>query len=119
MSDGGQRYWVELVGNVIVARVRGTPNIELIRACHERVIDLANSTGCRRVMYDALEMERPPVDTVLKQQQLTPDLHRLSARIALVVPNASIAYLGRLAFGDGDHRVFYNDIAGAFEWLTR
>ncbi|MBC7983927.1 MAG: hypothetical protein H7Y02_08740 [Candidatus Obscuribacterales bacterium] len=38
-------------------------------------------------------------------------------RRAIVVTNTPIAYLGRLAFGDGDYRVFYNDIAGAIEWL--
>jgi hypothetical protein len=52
----------------------------------------------------------------------SPDLH-LSAdsapRRAIVVPNTKLAYLARLAFADefGDNRVFYNDMAEAFEWL--
>lgn len=115
-SDGG--IWVELVGNVIVARARGTLTAELIRECQKRVLQLANSTGCRRIMYDALEIQRPAVEIALTQQELTPALRQLSARIAVVVPNSAIAYLGRIAFHGGDHRVFYNDIAGAFEWLS-
>jgi hypothetical protein len=35
-----------------------------------------------------------------------------------VVPTAKLAYLARLAFGEGDYRVFYNDIAAALKWLT-
>lgn len=116
MSQGS--IWVDLVGNVIVARARGTLTAELLHECQTRVVALANSTGCRRIMYDALEIERPPVEVALTQQQLTPELRKLSARIAVVVPNSAIAYLGRIAFHDGDHRVFYNDIAGAFEWLN-
>ena len=30
----------------------------------------------------------------------------------------TLAYLARLAFGEGDYRVFYNDIVGAVLWLT-
>jgi hypothetical protein len=28
-----------------------------------------------------------------------------------------LAYLARLAFGEGDYRVFHNDIAAAVKWL--
>src|SRR5689334_3178422 len=99
MGESAGSSWVELVGNVVVARVRGAPDGPLVRACHERVIELVKATGCRRIMYDALEMARPPVEVALTQQELTPELHKLSLRIALVVPNTGIAYLGRLAFG--------------------
>jgi hypothetical protein len=34
------------------------------------------------------------------------------------VPNTGIAYLARLAFGEANHRVFYNDIAAAVAWLS-
>lgn len=118
MKEPEGSIWVDLVGNVIVARARGVLTPDLIRDCQARVVALANSSGCRRIMYDALEIERPPVEVALAQQQLTSELRSLSARIALVVPNAAVAYLGRIAFHEGDHRVFYNDIAGAFVWLS-
>jgi hypothetical protein len=34
------------------------------------------------------------------------------------VPDTKLAYLARLAFGDGDYRVFYDDRAAAVRWLT-
>ena len=37
---------------------------------------------------------------------------------AIVVPDSKLAYLARLAFGEGDYRVFYDDIVGAVRWLT-
>lgn len=119
MNHDAGHLWVELVGDVIVARVRGMPTVELIQACQGRVLSLLQDTGCRRVLYDALEMERPPVDIAVVQQGLTSNLKAHSARIALVVPNTALAYLARLAFGESDHRVFYNDIAGAFAWLAQ
>lgn len=34
------------------------------------------------------------------------------------MPNSRLAYLARLAFGEGDYRVFYNDIVAAAKWLS-
>ena len=81
-------------------------------------MELQSDTGCKRVMYDALELERPPLQTVLAQQALTPALKYMGVKVAIVVPNTEIAYLSRLAFGEASHRVFYNDIAAAALWLT-
>jgi len=36
---------------------------------------------------------------------------------AIVVPNTRVAYLARIAFGEGDYRVFYNDFLAAIRWL--
>ena len=46
--------------------------------------------------------------------------HRVieKTRRAIVVPNTRLAYLARLAFGEGDYRVFYSDIAAAVVWLS-
>ena len=71
-SKPGQ-LWVEPVGNIVVARVRGMPTADLIRECQSRVVALRIDTGCCRVMYDALELERPPIEIVLTQQALTDD----------------------------------------------
>lgn len=37
----------------------------------------------------------------------------LRLRRAIVVPTAKLTYLARLAFAEGDYRVFYNDLAAA------
>jgi hypothetical protein len=117
-TQEGGRLWVEPVGSIIVARVRGRPTAELIRECQSRVVALRRDTGCHRIMYDALELERPPIEIVLTQQALTEDLKDSGIKIAIVVPNTSIAYLARLAFGEANHRVFYNDISAAVLWLS-
>jgi hypothetical protein len=100
------QLWVEPVGGLIIARVRGQPTESLLRECQDRVL------------YDALEMESPPVDVPLAQRQLDEALGALRLRRAIVVPDTRLAYLARLAFGDGEYRVFYNDMAAAVQWLS-
>lgn len=116
------QLWVEPVGNLIIARVRGQPTEELLRDCQARVIQLARDTPdaeVHRVLYDALEMESPPVDVPLAQRELDEALGSVRLRRAIVVPNTRLAYLARLAFGEGDYRVFYNDITAAVTWLSK
>ena len=116
------QLWVEPVGNLIIARVRGQPTEELLRDCQQRVIQIAldsRDAGVHNVLYDALEMESPPVDVPLAQRALDEALGGLQLRRAIVVPNTRLAYLARLAFGEGDYRVFYNDIIAAVAWLSR
>jgi hypothetical protein len=110
--------WVELSGELIIARVRGEPTIELLRNCQEQVIQLAREAGRSRVLYDVLEMYPPHVDVPWSQRELDEKLGDLKLRRAIVVPTSKLAYLARLAFGEGDYRVFYNDIAAAIRWLT-
>ncbi len=110
--------WVELSGNIVIARVRGEPSEALIRETQERVLVFLQDTAHRRVLYDALEMDPPTVEVTLVQQRLSEDIHKLGARIALLVPNSRLAYLARLGFGSGNYRVFYNDLAAAIAWLT-
>ncbi len=109
--------WVEPVGGIIIARIRGMVTAELIRECEMRIVALQADTGCDRILYDALELERPPIDAVLVQQALTAALKNARVKIAIVVPNTAIAYLARLAFGEANHRVFYNDLTNAALWL--
>jgi hypothetical protein len=116
--------WVEPVGSVIVARLRGRPTAEMLRECEQRVFDLARDTQQVRVLYDALELEPPEIELVLLQQRLDTDkqasLHAASLRTAILVPNTRIAYLARIAFGhagEGNYRVFYNDFGAALQWL--
>lgn len=117
MPASPESLWVELVGSIIVARIRGIPSEALIRECQARVISLLNDTGCKKVMYDALELDNPTVEIALAQQPLTAVLKEASMRIAIVVSSTKTAYLARLAFGEGNHRVFYNDITSASRWL--
>jgi hypothetical protein len=70
------------------------------------------------VLYDALEMTPPPVDVPWAQRELDAQLGGVRLRRAIVVPDSKLAFLARLAFGDGDYRVFYDDRVAAVRWLT-
>ncbi len=109
--------WVELSGGIIIARFRGEATEALLKEVQERVLVLLKDTTRRKVLYDALEMEPPTVELTLVQQQLSEEIHKLGAKVALLVPNSRLAYLSRLAFGSANHRVFYNDLGEAISWL--
>ncbi|HEY8360742.1 MAG TPA: hypothetical protein VIL30_25065 [Ramlibacter sp.] len=111
--------WVELAGDLILARLRGEPSPDMLRECQDRVLLLASESGRSRVLYDVLEMTPPPVEVTFVQRELdqAPDAARL--RRAIVVPNSRLAYLARLAFGEGDYRVFYGDMVAAVHWLSK
>jgi|SRR5581483_3235203 len=115
MSD---QLWVELVGDLVIARIRGEPTVALLQECQRQVLFLARDAGRAKVLYDALEMTPPPVDVPWSQRELDQQLDGVQLRRAIVVPNSKLAYLARLAFGEGDYRVFYNDIVEAVQWLS-
>lgn len=113
-----QQLWIESVGGIIVARMRGEMSEPMMLEAHQRVLSIATETGQTKVIYDALELAAPGIDLVVMQQKLLEsEPGSLTLRRALVVPNSRLAYLARLAFGEGEHRVFYNDLAAAFNWL--
>lgn len=112
------QLWVEPVGGILIARLRGVPTEELLRECQNRVLLLVSETGRNRVLYDALELELPSVDPALIQQKLESEMNpSIRLRRAIVVPNTRVAFLARIAFGEGDYRVFYSDMGAAMRWL--
>ncbi len=113
-----RQLWVEPVGDIIMARVRGVPTEALLRECQERILTLVQDTGQGRILYDGLEMEVPPIEVPISQWQLDEDIGAIELRRAIVVPNTRLAYLARIAFGEGNYRVFYNDMTSALGWLS-
>lgn len=113
-----QRVWVELSGDIIVARLRGAMTEEDLAAIQAEVVLLLSESGRFRVLYDALEMEPPTAELAVAQQPNSEDLRRRGVRAAILVPNTRVAYAARLAFGEGNYRVVYNDLAEAIRWLT-
>lgn len=111
--------WVEVVGDIIVARMRGEPNEQLLRECQEQVLFLVQDAGRGKVLYDALEMETPPLAVPWAQRELDASLGPVRLRRAIVVPNSKLALLARVAFGEGDYQVFYNDFLAAVRWLAQ
>lgn len=112
-----EQLWVEPVGNLIIARLRGMPTEQLLRVCQERVLQLASETGKHCVLYDLLEAEGPAPTVAWSQRKLDEDNASRKLRRAIVVPNTKLAYLARLAFGGSEHRVFYSDMVAAIQWL--
>ena len=118
------QLWIEPLGNVVVVRVRGELTESLLKEIHERVIQLLRDTEYTRVLYDTLEMESPDIDIALLQEKLNEKTKQLfadqSLRKAILVSNTRLGYLSRIAFGqfgEGDYRVFYNDLRHALQWL--
>lgn len=119
-----QQLWVEPVGDLVLARVRGRCDEDVLKECQRRVFELVKDTRQVKVLYDALELEEPTVDMALFQDRMDAEAHErlgpIVLRRAILVPNTRIAYLARIAFGqfgEGAYRVFYNDMAQAILWL--
>ena len=112
------QLWVEAMGGIIVTRIRGTPNEEMLKTCQARILSLVNGASEARILHDCLAMESPGVEVPLSQWNLDSVAVGVRLRRAVVVPNTRLAYLARLAFGSADCRVFYNDIASALHWLS-
>jgi hypothetical protein len=120
-----QKLSVAAMGDIIVARIRGTCTVDLLKECQQRVIELVKDTRQVKVLYDTLEMDVPSVEVTLVQQDLESDALKrfepVSLGRAILVSNTRVAYLSRIAFGEhgeGAYRVFYNDMAAAIRWLN-
>ena len=111
------QLWIEPVGGVIIARMRGVPTEALLKECQERILNLVKDTEQGLILHDCLEMETPQVEVPIAQWKLDEQVSSVHLRRAVVVPNTRLAYLARLAFGEGDVKVFYNDMAAALAWL--
>lgn len=112
------QLWIEPVGGIILARMRGVPTESLLKECQERILSLVQETKRGLILHDCLEMESPQVEVPVSQWKLDERDGAIHLRRAVVVPNTRLAYLARLAFGEADCHVFYNDIAAALAWLT-
>lgn len=108
---------VSISGDVLLVEQQGEMSEEALRLCQQRVLELAVESGLRRVLYDAREMIAPGAEVALLQQKLDDQLGSMKLRRAIVVPGTRIAYLARIAFFEGDDRVFYDDIDAALAWL--
>lgn len=96
----------------------------MLEETHERVVQLLQDTGYTRVLYDGLEIAAPHVEHALVQEKLDEKTRQLFTdrplRKAVLVSNTRLAYLARIAFGqfgEGEYRVFYNDLSQALRWL--
>lgn len=113
VSEG--EFDVEVADRIATVRFRGEPTKELIEACQARVLELVQRNVITAVLYDARSMQAPSIDVPWTQRTLDEQAHPQLKR-AIVVPDAKLAFLARVAFGEDD-RVFYNDVSAAIRWL--
>lgn len=111
--------WVNLVGDVIVARTRGEMTADLLRERHQRILQIERESGIRKLLLDDLEMAPFPYDLIGEQQTLNTDIKARNFCITVLVPNSTLAFLARIQFGSQQHDVFYNDMPGALLWLSK
>ena len=95
------QLWVEPVGDIVLARLRGRCDEEVLKACQHLVFELVKDTRQFKVLYDALELEDPTVDMALLQEKMDSEawdeVGPIPLRRAILVPNTRIAYLARIA----------------------
>ncbi|MFC5460914.1 STAS/SEC14 domain-containing protein [Massilia niabensis] len=108
---------VSVSGDLLLVEQHGEMDEATLRLCQQQVLELARQTGLCGVLYDARGMIAPPARLTLTQQELDDQPGTMKLRRAIVVPDTKIAYLARIAFGEGDYRVFYDDVDAARAWL--
>ena len=113
-----EQLWIEPVGDIVIARVRGEVTKEIIDECHKRILRLTQEVGHGRVLLDLLEVDPPSVEVATYPWTLELQTGPLKIRRAVLVPNTRIAYLARMAFGENEIRVFYNNLDSAIRWLV-
>ena len=116
-KDAPSKLEVRISGDILLVELQGEMTEAALRECQRRVLELAHETGLRRVLYDARAMIAPEANLALMQQELDEQLGGLKLRRAIVVPGAKLAYLARIAFFEGEDRVFYDDADAALTWL--
>ena len=117
MADSGSS--VERAGDVIVVRLHGIASEALLRQVQEQVLLLVTQANRPRVLVDVLELSPPAVELAALQRKLDEDRRAVGLRRAIVVPDSRLAYFARLAFGEGNYRIFYNDRVAATKWLAQ
>jgi hypothetical protein len=111
------QFWVALVGQIIIVRSRGKTLVHAVHERHARVLRLERETGCKKVLFDFLEGDAPSFEVMEAQKLLNAELKALGFSVAVLVPNSRLAYHGRIAFPDDNHKIVYEDLTEAVNWL--
>jgi hypothetical protein len=112
-----QGFLCEAKGSFVHVRVLCEPTERVLEECQICMLEELRKSTAKAVLYDLNEMQPAPMSVLLYQRVLNEHLASLQIKRAIVVPNAQIAHLARLAFGGSDYRVFYDDLEGAKDYL--
>jgi hypothetical protein len=114
MNEG---FLCEATGSFVLVRLLRSPTERVLEECQICMLEAMRDSGVKAVLYDLTEMEPAPINVLLYQRVLNEHLESLQIKRAIVVPNAEIAHLARLAFGGSEYRVFYDDMESAKDYL--
>ena len=112
-----EAFLCEAMGSFVLVRLLQAPTEQVLEECQVCMLEAMRNSGSKAVLYDFTEMEPAPISVLLYQRVLNEHLAALQIKRAIVVPNAQIAHLARLAFGGSDYRVFYDDFEDAQDYL--
>lgn len=112
-----EAFSCEAMGPFVLVRLKGTPSERILEECQVCMLEAMRRAESKAVLYDLTELQPAPMSVLLYQCVLNEHLAELRLKRAIVVPNAQIAHMARLAFGGSDFRVFYDDLEGAKGYL--
>ena len=110
-------FLCEALGSFVLVRILSAPTEQALEECQVCMLECLRDSGLKAVLYDLTEMQPAPVSVLLYQRVLNEHLASLAIKRAIVVPNAQIAHLARLAFGGSEFRLFYDDFTAAKDYL--
>jgi len=112
-----EAFLCEAMGSFVLVRLLEAPTEQTLEECQVCMLEAMRDSGSKAVLYDLAEMPPAAMSVLLYQRVLNEHLATLQIKRAIVVPNAQIAHLARLAFGGSDYRLFYDDLPAAKEYL--
>jgi hypothetical protein len=105
------------VGSLVLVRLLALPTERVLEECQicmlERDARYRLQGGSLRPDRDAAGADQRAA--LPARAQRSP--RALQLKRAIVVPNAEIAHLARIAFGGSEYRVFYDDLQSAKDYL--
>jgi len=110
-------FLCEATGPFVTVRLMQVLSERVLEECQLCVLETMRRSGSKAVLYDLTDMTSAPINVLLFQRLLNEHVAHLELRRAIVAPNALIAHLARLAFGNCDYRLFYDDMAAAKAFL--
>ena len=112
-----EAFLCEAMGSFVLVQLLQAPTEQMLEECQVCVLEAMRDSGSKAVLFDLSEMLPAPMTVLLYQRVLNEHLAELQIKRAIVVPNAQIAHLARLAFGGSEYQLFYDDMAAAEDYL--
>ena len=109
---------VELSGGVIIATFFGQMNKELVKKAQDDILRLLEESDSAKILYNTLEMSVPAVELAFNMKTFDDTIRDKIKKSATVVPGPGTAFKANIAFIlANNHKIFYNNLQEAVDWL--